>query len=193
MSRRLHIGGQLRVDGWEVFDAIAAPHVDHLGDARDLSRFADGAFAQIYASHVVEHFDYVRELEATLREWHRVLEPGGSLLVSVPDMDVLCRLFLDRRIPVQDRYEIMRMMFGGHTTSYDYHYVGLNQEFLASFLFSAGFPAARRVPELGVFDDTSSMRVDGMLISLNVIAYKAPVPEGVLGPPPGAPRKKQRR
>ena len=62
MPRRLHIGGTTRSDGWEVLNANAAPYVDHVGNANDLSRFADNTFVEIYASHVVEHLDYGGEL-----------------------------------------------------------------------------------------------------------------------------------
>jgi predicted SAM-dependent methyltransferase len=76
MTRRLHIGGQVRTPGWEVLDANAGPCVDHVANASDLHCFDDDAFEQIYASHVVEHFDYQGQLVETLKGggaayWHR--------------------------------------------------------------------------------------------------------------------------
>ena len=59
MTRRLHIGGTVAREGWEVLNANAAPYVDHVGNANDLSRFADNTFDAIYASHVIEHLDHV--------------------------------------------------------------------------------------------------------------------------------------
>jgi predicted SAM-dependent methyltransferase len=56
MSRKLHIGGQVKAAGWEVLDANPGPIVDHVANARDLSVFPDHTFERIYASHVVEHF-----------------------------------------------------------------------------------------------------------------------------------------
>jgi predicted SAM-dependent methyltransferase len=171
--RQLHIGGQVRVEGWEVLDALPGPAVDHVGIAQDLSRFPDGTFTTLYASHVVEHFDYKDELLAVLKEWRRVLAPGGRLFISVPDLDVLCRIFSERQTLTADqRFMVMRMMFGGHTTPYDYHKTGLNQEFLVYFLEAAGFPHIERAPEFNMFRDTSSLRVGNLLISLNVIAYR---------------------
>ena len=173
MSRRLHIGGQVRATGWEVLNAQPGPHVDHVGNANDLSRFADGSFSEIYASHVVEHLDYKDELAATLKEWQRVMAPGGRLMISVPDMDVLCQMFLARdQLDLQERFFVMRMMFGGHIDRYDYHVVGLNEEFLGEFLELAGFENVRRVPNFGLFPDTSSMLFRGVAISLNVTAEK---------------------
>jgi predicted SAM-dependent methyltransferase len=104
MGRKLHIGGQVKAAGWEVLDANPGPIVDHVANARDLSFFPDQTFERIYASHVVEHFDYNGELLATLTEWHRVLVPAGFLYVSVPDLDILARLFLDRQsLSFEDR------------------------------------------------------------------------------------------
>lgn len=171
--RQLHIGGQIRTEGWEVLDAIPGPAVDHVGKAQDLSRFTDGTFDTIYASHVVEHFDYQGELLAVLKEWRRVLKSTGRLFISVPDLDVLCRIFCDRQaFTGEQRFMVMRMMFGGHITPYDYHMIGLNQEFLISYLSQAGFVHFERKPEFNLFPDTSSMRFGGLLISLNIIAYR---------------------
>jgi predicted SAM-dependent methyltransferase len=174
MSRRLHIGGQVRSPGWEVLDANPGPCVDHVANASDLGLFADASFDQIYASHVVEHFDYQNQLIETLKEWCRVLVPAGMLCVSVPDLDVLARLFLDRTLlSAEDRFLVMRMIFGGHMDKYDYHLVGLNEEFLASYLHSAGFVNMRRVADFGLFRDTSCQEMKGTRISLNMVAVKA--------------------
>jgi len=66
----------------------------------------------------------------------------------------------------------MRMIFGGHIDKYDYHLVGLNEEFLTGYLHAAGFVGIRRVANFGFFDDTSSMELKTIPISLNMIAVK---------------------
>lgn len=173
MERRLHIGGREARAGWEILNILPGPQVDHLGDAIDLSRFADGTFTAVYASHVLEHFDYKDALPRALREWHRVLAPGGVLQLSVPDIDILAHLMLQRtRLDVNQRFQIMRMIFGGHVDAHDYHLVGLNQDFLAGFLKAAGFGRMQRVSRHGIFTDTSDMVVAGTPISLNLNAYK---------------------
>ena len=177
MARRLHIGGAIAREGWEVFDARAAAHVDHVGDALDLARFADATFAEVYASHVLEHFDYHQELHTALAEWHRVLEPGGVLRLSVPDIDILAHLLLQRQaLDVNQRFQVMRMIFGGHTHRHDYPQVGLNQDFMSAFLDRAGFVNLQRVGRHGLFADTSDTRVLGTSISLNLNAYKPAAP-----------------
>ena len=88
MKKNLHIGGKQKKDGWEILNAVPGPWVDHVGNANDVSQFENDTFAQIYASHVVEHFDYKDELLSTLKEWYRIMEPGGKIFISVPDIDV---------------------------------------------------------------------------------------------------------
>lgn len=178
MARRLHIGGWVKSEGWEILDANPAPYVDHVCNANDLSQFADGTFSEIYASHIVEHLDYSGELQATLKEWNRVLVPGGKVSISVPDLDVLAKLMLERsKLTFDDRFLVMRMIFGGHLDKHDYHVVGLNEEFLTGFLVSSGYVKIRRVQEFGLFDDTSCMSFKGVPISLNMIAEKRDVPQ----------------
>lgn len=176
MSRKLHIGGTARCDGWEVLNANPAPYVDHVCNANDLSQFADNTFSEIYASHVVEHLDYNGELKDTLQQWHRVLAAGGKLFISVPDLDILAELILEKnKLSVDERFFVMRMMFGGHVDKYDYHLAGLNEDFLSAFLSACRYVNIRRVPKFGLFDDTSSMVFKGVAISLNMIAEKRPV------------------
>lgn len=170
--RRLHIGGLLSSPGWEVLNANPGPHVDHVGNAEDLSRFEDHTFDIVYSSHVLEHFDYIDQLPQVLKEWLRVLKPDGKMYVSVPDMDVLSKLFVSESLTLMERFHVMRMMFGGHTDQYDFHYVGLNEEFLGLFLYDAGFEEVTRVERFDFFNDTSRMLFKGVPISLNVIATR---------------------
>lgn len=173
--RRLHIGGQVSCPGWEVLNVVPAFYVDHVGNANDLARFRDDTFVEVYASHVVEHLDYKDELMTTLKEWYRVLEPGGRVMISVPDLSVLASLVNSEDVlTVEDRFNVMRMLFGGHLDEYDRHQVGLNQEFLTKYLADAGYTKIRRVENFNLFDDTSSMEFGGVAISLNMMAEKPP-------------------
>ena len=176
MKRKLHIGGKQKSEGWEVLNANPASYVDHVCNANNLSQFTDETFSELYASHIVEHLDYKDELLSTLKEWCRVLIPGGKIYISVPDIDVLATLFLSRdKLSVDERFFVMRMIFGGHIDQYDYHVVGLNLEFLTSFLNKAGFSNIVKVNSFGLFDDTSNMKYKDVAISLNVVAEKSDV------------------
>ncbi|MDQ6982148.1 MAG: methyltransferase domain-containing protein [Mariprofundus sp.] len=171
--RKLHIGGREKHPDWEILDAIPSDIVDHIGNANDLSIFEDNTFDAIYSSHVLEHFSYQGELSQVLLEWYRVMRPGGILYASVPNLDVLCELFLNKsELSASDRYLVMRMMFGGQIDAYDFHKVGYNAEILGSYISQAGFTNIKIVPAFGLFNDTSNMEFKGKLISLNLTAVK---------------------
>ena len=169
---KLHIGGQEKREGWAILDALPGSIVDYVGNCSDLSFLADESCSEVYASHVLEHLGYNGELQKTLTGIYRVLKPSGRLRASVPDMDTLCKLFLYPALSRAERFHVMRMMFGGRTTEYDVHYVGLNFEFLGEFLQKAGFRDIRRVREFGVFNDASKLLFGNVAISLNVEARK---------------------
>jgi predicted SAM-dependent methyltransferase len=169
---RLHIGGQVPHPDWKILDVQPGPHVDHVGHCTDLSAFGDESVLEIYASHVLEHLGYRSGLSTALHEFNRVLVPGGTLRASVPDLATLCALFLDPALNFEERFEVMRMTFGGQSNKSDFHFVGLNEEFLTSYLQEAGFTDILRVDSFGVFDDTSSLVFKGRPISLNLTARK---------------------
>lgn len=173
MSRKLHLGGQVKKNGWEVLNATPADYVDHLGNANNLSQFEDNTFDELYGSHILEHLDFKKELFDALEEWYRVLTPGGKLYAAVPDMDILCKLFLEKeQLDTKGRFMIMQMMFGAHSDEYDYHMIGLNHEFLHGYLNEVGFINIERVQSFNLFEDTSEMKFANVPISLNLIAEK---------------------
>lgn len=174
MERKLHIGGRIARDGWEILDALEGEVVDHVGNANDLSRFEDGTFNELYASHVLEHFDYVKEVARVLKEWLRVLEPGGKIHIGVPNWDILCQMVIARdQLTFDERFWVMRTILGGHTNEYDYHYSGYTFDILEGFMRVAGFQDIRKVDSFGLFHDTTEMVLKGVNISLNVTANKS--------------------
>lgn len=55
------------------------------GDAQFLKSVADGEFQFVHSSHCLEHLLDPRE---GIRNWLRVVAPGGYLVISVPDEDL---------------------------------------------------------------------------------------------------------
>jgi predicted SAM-dependent methyltransferase len=172
---KLHIGGQQAHPDWQILDIEDRPEVDFVGDAQDLSQFEDDSIEMIYASHVLEHFHYGvgDELMNTLREWFRVLEPGGHLLISVPNLRTLCELYGRPDMGPEDRYHLMRIIFGGHTNEFDVHRVGFDPDILVSYLHGAGFEEWM-VLDVGfnLFEDCSLVEFKGVMVSLNMMATK---------------------
>jgi len=169
---KLHIGGEESKEGWKILNAQEKEGVDYVKDIRDLSDFSDNQFVAIYASHILEHLGYQNDLPKVLKEIFRILKPGGKFFISVPDLDTLCQIFVHQNADPEIRYHVMRILFGGQIDEYDFHYVGFNVEIMVYFLNQAGFKDIYRVPEFGFFNDTSSMKIGGALISLNVVATK---------------------
>jgi SAM-dependent methyltransferase len=65
--------GQVRHQRWGVFDASQLP-------------FEDRVFDAVFAGEVIEH---VPDALATLREWRRVLKPGGIAIITTPNRERL--------------------------------------------------------------------------------------------------------
>jgi len=168
---KINIGGKKSKEGWKILNIQKLNDVDFVGDIKDLSQFTNNSVEAIYASHVLEHVDQ-KNISNTLKGVHRVLSNGGKFYISVPDMDVLCHFFISPLSNQKIKFHVMRMIFGGQTDEFDYHYFGWNFEFMKNFLEVAGFSNIEKVQSLGLFDDTSDYKPYGFPISLNVIATK---------------------
>mgnify|MGYP001571871310 CR=1 FL=1 len=110
---KLNIGsGQRRLDGWVNCDVQSRPPdqvPDLLFDARGRWPFEDNSADIVLLHQVYEHF-HLSEGRPVLQEAHRVLAPGGRLIVTVPDLRALCNRWLTRQI---DDYIFCVNLFGG--------------------------------------------------------------------------------
>jgi hypothetical protein len=81
---RLHLGsGTHRLDGWVNVD-ILGMNADLLWDLRDGIPFPENSAKAIFLEHVLEHFVLADVLEI-LTACHRVLEPGGTVRIGMPN------------------------------------------------------------------------------------------------------------
>ena len=168
---KLHIGGEEKKEGWKILNIQQKENVDFIGDITDLSQFENNSIDEIYASHVVEHVRQ-QDVSKMFLGIYRVLKENGKFYISVPDMDLLCKIFIDPKAPYKVKYHVMRMMFGGQIDDFDFHYFGWNIQFMTDFLQKAGFKNIERVKSFSLFNDTSDYAPYGPPISLNVIAQK---------------------
>jgi predicted SAM-dependent methyltransferase len=175
---KLHLGcGNRFILGYVHIDAIDYPHVDHVSTIDNLSFIPGDSVDTIYNCHVLEHFKR-RDVDRVLREWRRVLKPGGLLRVSVPDFARLSDVYRDTgKLDL-----VMGALFGRQDYLYNIHYNVFDQATLTVALERAGFVDVRkydwRETEHASVDDYSQAYIphmdknSGVLISLNVECIK---------------------
>ena len=174
MTMKLHLGcGKRFLPGFVHIDAVDYPHVDHVSTIDNLSFVPDGSIDLIYNCHVLEHFKR-RDVGRVLREWHRVLKPGGVLRTSVPDFAAVCEIYQRNH----DIGLVIGPIFGRQDYLYNIHYNVFDFASLRSELEAAGFSNIRKYDwqqtEHAGVDDYSQAYIPhmekqtGVLISLNV-------------------------
>lgn len=167
---RLHLEGSEAKPGWTVVSAMPGPAVDVVGDPRGLAQFAADSVDVIYACWFYQRLAYRDELPAALASARRVLKPGGTLRLAVPDFQALSAITGDPALPASDRLAAMNLIFGDAPEGLNR--AGLTAEFLGGFLKQAGFRRARRLASFGLFNDQSNATLLGRSISLNIEAVK---------------------
>ncbi len=85
-NRKLEIGADFRnpIEGFETLGIYGDIGIDYTLDASKRMPFVDDSFELIFASHVLEHIPWYQSVDV-LSEWRRILEPGGSVEIWVPD------------------------------------------------------------------------------------------------------------
>lgn len=91
-KRCLSIGsGADAMDGWLSTDSVPARLATVYLDATKSWPMPTASFRYVACEHMIEHVPYEAGLHV-LRETHRVLQPGGILRISTPNLDVIRRL-----------------------------------------------------------------------------------------------------
>lgn len=94
---RLNLGcGDKILPGYtnvDVAESRKGRRPDVLCDLHRLEPFADGHADEILAVHVVEHF-WRWEVVDILKEWVRVLKPGGAMILECPNLITACQELL---------------------------------------------------------------------------------------------------
>jgi SAM-dependent methyltransferase len=119
-------------------------HLEHVARAGSLP-FGDGTVEEILAVHILEHVHPTR-VDATLREWRRVLRPGGFAQIHVPNAATVFPAFLNAS--ADQKWMLMVGIFGDTavpgiddeaTLDVDRHQAVYDFGLLEHVLLAAGF------------------------------------------------------
>lgn len=90
---RLHLGcGRKFLKGFTHIDIDSFPNIEFIAKMDELNMIEDNSVEIIYASHALSYYDR-NEVDKVLLEWKRILKPGGTCYVSVPDLDALIEIY----------------------------------------------------------------------------------------------------
>jgi SAM-dependent methyltransferase len=93
---KLHLGsGSKRLQGWLNADLAGADVNLDIGVNR--FPFVNDTFESVVCQHVVEHLDMEDELLHMLREVRRVMKPGGEFWIATPDLEKICRGYVNEK------------------------------------------------------------------------------------------------
>lgn len=174
---------------WVHNDIVYSDGIDCIGYAHNLP-VASESMDLVYASHVLEYYDWEAARSIVLPEWKRILKPGGTLRIAVPDFDKLIKHYSDNLF----LSDIIGPLFGRMRgeDGLIYHKSAYNSPTLGEMLVNVGFKRVKHwnwwEVEHGKVDDHSQAYLpkiplddpekkykdleDGLLISLNVEGVK---------------------
>jgi SAM-dependent methyltransferase len=163
--RRLNWGcGWKPAPGWINSDIVEAPGIDISRDIREGLPLESESIDYIVSIHALPEVPYP-DFDATLRELHRVLKPGGVLRLGLPDLDRFLRAYVekdrdyflipdeDREVPLQadeTKTKVLRgaRSLGGklilHTIWYGHQRTPVTYDFTEEVLLKAGFARVSR-------------------------------------------------
>jgi predicted SAM-dependent methyltransferase len=133
---RLNLGcGHIPLDGYVNVDSRELPGVDVLADVRHLP-FDPDTVNEIYGAHLLEHFPLDELERVVLPSWRRVLRPGGTLRLVVPDSGAMLDEYAGGRLSFED---LRLVTYGDQEYDGDFHFTMFTAESLAELLNVAGF------------------------------------------------------
>jgi predicted SAM-dependent methyltransferase len=173
----IHLGcGSMDSPEFINVDGRYFPHIHHTANVEKLPFFPDNFADLVYSSHTLEHIK-MDDLIPVLKEWKRILKPGGILRLSVPDFDCVLKIYNINNNTIDS---IHPFVLGGQDYKENHHYSMFNKGYLESLLFKAGFMEIRQWDPADAehynFNDWASRKITyfgiDYPISLNLEALK---------------------
>jgi SAM-dependent methyltransferase len=178
-SARLHLGcGHIRLPLFCNIDISYTPATDVIDNVKYLKRFPNNYAEEIYACHVLEHFAH-EEVLPILKRWYTVLKPGGVIRISVPDIDLIVKIYTAnwQHFQTEGNSPWIGLLYGGQGDPYDFHKTGFNFCWLKFLMQQASFHSIAEYPHephfAGDIQDGSLARLPfDDFLSLNILGYK---------------------
>jgi predicted SAM-dependent methyltransferase len=153
---RLNCGcGKRPVPRWINVDKNGGPGVDITADVRKGLPLDDGSVDYAVSIHFLQEIP-LDDLVPTLRELHRVLKPGGTIRLVLPDLDKGIRAYLDEKVEhflvPDDDARSLGGKFIYHMLWYGHSRVLFTYDFIEELLLKAGFARVERC----VYGETAS-------------------------------------
>lgn len=174
----VHIGcGEMNDHRYINVDARPLAHVHHVTkNIDDLWFFPNKSVDLVYMCHAMEHFDR-RQVIGVIDEVFRVLKVGGIFRVSVPNFDMILKIYQENNNNID---LILAPLFGGQDYAFNYHYNAFNERSLSALFLGRRFSSTRiwdpKQSSEYSFDDWASKEITvggvGYPISLNIEAVK---------------------
>jgi SAM-dependent methyltransferase len=140
---------------------------DIVADGADLSRYVGSNSVDcVVLHHVLEHF-WPHAGNGLLRECYRILRPGGSLIVTVPDMTELALVWLGRRKEMNTQLYMTNVYGAFRGDEADLHKWGFNRQSLEETICAAGFGTVepfnnRKIPGADIVADWWILGMEGI-------------------------------
>lgn len=87
-------GGKHTLQGFLNVDIM--PPADLICDIREGIPLRDKSTKFIFTEHFLEHIDYPSSVKKVIRECYRILEPGGKIIIGVPDGELAMKSYIKR-------------------------------------------------------------------------------------------------
>jgi len=134
---KLHIGCRNEIkEGYDNIDLYYGPIKMDMFDLK----YPDNSVDEILSHHTLEHAGHGiygdRGVPQALKEWLRILKPGGSVEIVIPDTEKCIKGWL-KSTKLND-YSNMQL-WGQQTNDGDYHRVGFKKTTIGKYFINAGF------------------------------------------------------
>ena len=168
--KRLNLGcGDKILQGYVNVDVVESRRgfkPDVICDLHQLTPFEDNSVDEILSVHVVEHF-WRWEVVSVLKEWVRVLKPGGTMILECPNLlSAAHELLMNPDVasgPGGEGQRSMWVFYGDPSWKDPYmvHRWGYTPLSLARVMYEAGLDNLRQEPAQFKLREPRDMRVVG--------------------------------